>query len=52
MIFMVMFNYDYMVVESDDTKNDWLSYHACLAYVANLFFVKQLNLANNLLKSD
>jgi hypothetical protein len=24
-------NYDYLVVENDDTKNGWLSYHACLA---------------------
>jgi hypothetical protein len=24
-------NYDYLVVKNDDTKNDWLSYHACLA---------------------
>jgi hypothetical protein len=31
MRFMVMFNYDYLVVENDDTKNGWLSYHACLA---------------------
>jgi hypothetical protein len=28
---MVMINYDYLVVENDDTKNGWLSYHACLA---------------------
>jgi hypothetical protein len=28
---MVMFNYDYLVVEIDDTKYGWLSYHACLA---------------------
>jgi hypothetical protein len=27
---MVMFNYDYLVVENDDTKNGLLSYHACL----------------------
>jgi hypothetical protein len=36
MRFMVMFKYDYLVVENDDIKNGWLSYHACLAYVANL----------------
>jgi hypothetical protein len=24
-------NYDYLVVENDDTKDGWLSYHACLA---------------------
>jgi hypothetical protein len=24
-------NYDYLVVKNDDTKNDRLSYHACLA---------------------
>jgi hypothetical protein len=24
-------NYDYSIVEIDDTKNDRLSYHACLA---------------------
>jgi hypothetical protein len=35
---MVMLNYDYLVVENDDTKNGWLVYHACLAYVANLLF--------------
>jgi hypothetical protein len=28
---MIMFNYDYMVVEINDTKNGWLSYYACLA---------------------
>jgi hypothetical protein len=38
MRFMVMFNYDYLVVKNDDTKNGLLSYHACLAYVANLFY--------------
>jgi hypothetical protein len=27
---MVIFNYDYLVVENDDTKNGLLSYHACL----------------------
>jgi hypothetical protein len=31
MRFMVRFNYDYLVVENDDTKNGLLSYHACLA---------------------
>jgi hypothetical protein len=31
-----MFNYDYLVAKNDDTKNGWLSYHACLVYVANL----------------
>jgi hypothetical protein len=31
MRFMVMFNYGYLVVENDDTKNGWLSYHTCLA---------------------
>jgi hypothetical protein len=31
MRFMVIFNYGYLVVENDDTKNGWLSYHACLA---------------------
>jgi hypothetical protein len=31
MRFMVMFNYDYMVVENDDTTIGWLSYHAYLA---------------------
>jgi hypothetical protein len=31
MRFMVRFNYDYLVVQNDDTKNGWLSYHACLA---------------------
>jgi hypothetical protein len=34
-----MFNYDYLVVETDDTKNGWLIYHACLAYVANLLLL-------------
>jgi hypothetical protein len=24
-------NYDYLIVKNDDTKNGWLSYHACLA---------------------
>jgi hypothetical protein len=28
---MVMLNYDYLVVENDDTKNGLLVYHACLA---------------------
>jgi hypothetical protein len=28
---MVIFNYDYLVFENDDTKNGWLIYHACLA---------------------
>jgi hypothetical protein len=27
MKFMVMFNYDYLVVKNDDTKNGCLSYH-------------------------
>jgi hypothetical protein len=48
-------NYDYLIVENDDTKNDWLSYHACLAYVANnnnIIIINQLNLANNLFKND
>jgi hypothetical protein len=36
---VVMLNYDYLVVENDDTKNGWLSYHACLAYVANLLLL-------------
>jgi hypothetical protein len=49
---MVRFNYDYLVVEVNDTKNGGLSYFACLAYVANLSIVNQLNLINNLLKSD
>jgi hypothetical protein len=31
MKFMIMFNYDYLVVENNDTKNSWLSYQACLA---------------------
>jgi hypothetical protein len=31
MRFMIMSNYDYLVVENNDTKNGWLSYHACLA---------------------
>jgi hypothetical protein len=52
MRFIVMFNYDYLVVEINDTKNGWLSYYACLAYIANLSIVNQLNLAKNLLKSD
>jgi hypothetical protein len=49
---MIMFNYDYFVVEINDIKNGWLSYYTCLAYVANLSIVNQLYLANNLLKSD
>jgi hypothetical protein len=49
---MVRFNYDYLVVKINDIKNGWLSYYACLAYVANLSIVNQLNLANNLIKSD
>jgi hypothetical protein len=28
---IVMFNNDYLVVKINDTKNDWLSYYACLA---------------------
>jgi hypothetical protein len=28
---IVMLNYDYLVVKINDTKNGWLSYHACLA---------------------
>jgi hypothetical protein len=32
-----------LLVEIDDIKNDWLSYHACLAYVANLLLL--INLA-------
>jgi hypothetical protein len=43
MRFIVMFNYDYLVVENDDTKNGWLSYHACLAYVANLLLLINLS---------
>jgi hypothetical protein len=44
-------NYDYLVVEIYDSKNGWLSYHACLAYVANLLLLLLvINLANNLLK--
>jgi hypothetical protein len=39
MRFMVMFNYDYLVDENDDTKNGWLIYLACLAYVANLLLL-------------
>jgi hypothetical protein len=31
MRFMVMLNYDYLVVENDDIKNNLLSYHECLA---------------------
>jgi hypothetical protein len=31
MRFMVMFNYDYLVIKNDDTKNGRLSYHECLA---------------------
>jgi hypothetical protein len=38
MRFMVMFNFDYLVVENDDIENGSLIYHACLAYVANLFY--------------
>jgi hypothetical protein len=38
MRFMVMFNFDYLVVENDDIENGSLMYHACLAYVANLFY--------------
>jgi hypothetical protein len=49
---MVGFNYDYLVVEINDTKNGRLSYYAYLAYAANLSIVNQLNLANNFLKSD
>jgi hypothetical protein len=30
MRFMVMFNYDFLVVENDDTKNNCLNYHACV----------------------
>jgi hypothetical protein len=40
--FMVMFNYDYLVVKNDDTKIGWLSYHACLAYVDNLLLLINL----------
>jgi hypothetical protein len=40
--FIVMFNYDYLAVENNDTKNGWLSYHACLVYVANLFLLINL----------
>jgi hypothetical protein len=49
---MVSFKYDYLVVEINDPKNGWFSYYACLAQVANLSIVNQINLANNLLKSD
>jgi hypothetical protein len=31
MRFMVMFNYDYMVVKINGAKNDSMSYYACLA---------------------
>jgi hypothetical protein len=31
MRFMIMFNYDYLVVKNDNTKNGRLSYYACLA---------------------
>jgi hypothetical protein len=31
MRFMIMINYDYLVVKNDDTKNNSLSYHAHLA---------------------
>jgi hypothetical protein len=33
--------------QGNDTKIDWLSYIACLAYIVN-----QINLANNILKSN
>jgi hypothetical protein len=39
MRFMVMLNYDYLIVKNDDTKNDLLNYHACSAYVANLLLL-------------
>jgi hypothetical protein len=39
MRFMIMLNYDYLVVENDNIKNGWLNYHACLAYVANLLLL-------------
>jgi hypothetical protein len=42
MIFMVMFNYDYLVVKNDDSKNGWLSYHVCLAQVGNLLLLINL----------
>jgi hypothetical protein len=31
MRFMFTFNYDYLVVKINDTKNGWLSYYTCLA---------------------
>jgi hypothetical protein len=49
---MVMFNYDYLVVEINDIKMASSRCYACLAYAANLSIVNQLNLANNVLKSD
>jgi hypothetical protein len=39
MRFMVMLNYGYLVVKNDDTKNGWLIYLACLAYVPNLLLL-------------
>jgi hypothetical protein len=47
-----MFNYDYLVVEINDIKMASSRCYACLAYAANLSIVNQLNLANNVLKSD
>jgi hypothetical protein len=40
---MVRFNYDYLVVEINDTKIGWLSYYACIAYVANLLLLINLS---------
>jgi hypothetical protein len=39
MKFMVTFNYDHLVVENEGTKNGHLSYHVCIAYVANLLLL-------------
>jgi hypothetical protein len=41
---MIMLNYDYLVVKNDDTKNGWLVYLVCLAYVANLLLLLLINL--------
>jgi hypothetical protein len=42
MRFMIIFNYGYMVVKNDDSKNGCFVYLACLAYVANLLLLINL----------
>jgi hypothetical protein len=38
MRFIVMFNYDYLVVENDDTKNGLLSYQWSLMHTPSILF--------------